>query len=251
MKVPYLSVVMPAYKEVSNFKAGVLKPTFAFLKKQSFTWEVIFVDDGSPDETLSVLQNFSKKTPHTRVITIPHGGRGAAYEKGMLEASGKYILYTDFDQSTPISELDKFWPFVKDGFDIVMGSRGGDTKTKRVDSAFNRFRAEVYVILGRLVFGFHYKDINCGFKLYKNAVAKKIFSSWVVNRPKKLKGAFMGAVDAEILYLASKFGYRVAEVPVDWYRRPTHGDPIKEPIMVLIDFLKIKLLDLVGRYDNR
>lgn len=246
---PFLSVVMPAYNEVPNFTSGVLNPTFSFLNKQKYSWEVIFVNDGSTDQTAELLEKFCKKKNNCHLVSIPHGGRAAAMIKGIDLARGKLILYTDFDQSTPIVEVEEFVSIInKTNCDIVIGSRGKSQHTKRVDNLFNKFRAEIFVYLARTLFALDYKDLNCGFKLYKNPVAKKIFSSLKVSVPKKIKGGFMGAIDSEILYLAKKYKFVVCESPVDWTRRPTHGSPWKEPLMVLIDLFKIKYIDISGGY---
>ena len=139
--------------------------------------------------------------------------------KGMLEARGKYVLYTDFDQSTSLDQVVPFIKSLKSGYDVAIGSRGYGT-TVRYDSILNKVRAGVFARLSRALLLPGIVDTSCGFKLYTNDAAKKIFSSLKVSIPRNLKDAYMGAVDTEILFLARRFGFRIDQIPVNWVRRP-------------------------------
>lgn len=250
-EAPFLSVVMPAYNEVRNFKDGVLEPSFAYLRKQKYTWEVIFVNDGSTDDTAKILGDFCRRTPGCRLITIPHGGKPVAEIKGMLAAKGKYVLYTDFDQSTALKELDVFLPYITSGkYDIVIGSRGGAENKHKDDSSYFKFRSKAFASITRNLFSLKITDFFCGYKLFTHEAAQKIFSAIFVSIPKGIKGGYMGFTDPEVLFVASKLGYRVKEIPVDWKRRPTHGHPIKEPLYVIQKMVEMKLADLQGKYNS-
>lgn len=248
---PYLSVVMPAYNEAPNFKAGLLKPSYDFLKKQKYSWEVIFVDDGSTDSTKKLLTNFCKEEKHSKLLAIPHGGRAAAMREGMLAATGKYILYTDFDQSTALEEVDRFLPFIKTKFDLVIGARGSGTTTRQ-DSYLKKIRAKAFVFIASKILLSGIEDINCGFKLYRKEPAHKIFSSLLVSKPKNLKHAYMGAIDSEILFLAKKFKYKIKSIPVNWvrYEYVSHLN-WKEPVMIIMDLVTMRTYDMLGRYNKK
>jgi dolichyl-phosphate beta-glucosyltransferase len=173
--------------------------------------------------------------------------------EGMLKAKGKYVLYTDFDQSTSLHEVERFLQsMLKNEWDLAIGTRG-DGDTKRKDSLANRIRAEIFVVVARLWMGLAIKDINCGFKLYTNHAAHEIFSSLVVSRPLKIKHAYMGAIDTEILFLAKKFQYKIIELPVNWERRPfvSHIDLRKEVGTILRDLFMMRLYSYLGKYDHK
>ncbi|KKU91241.1 MAG: Glycosyl transferase family 2 [Microgenomates group bacterium GW2011_GWA1_48_10] len=245
----FLSIVIPAFNETVNFKAGVLKPSFDFLRKQKFSWEVIFVDDGSTDETYKLLIDLCHKNKNCRVLRISHGGRAAAMAKGMLEARGKYVLYTDFDQSTSLDQVVPFIKSLKSGYDVAIGSRGYGT-TVRYDSILNKVRAGVFARLSRALLLPGIVDTSCGFKLYTNDAAKKIFSSLKVSIPRNLKDAYMGAVDTEILFLARRFGFRIDQIPVNWVRRPgTRLNVIMEVSRIMKDMFLLKYYALSGKYE--
>ena len=122
-KSPFLSVVIPCYNEEKNLRSGVLEKVRDFLKTKDFSWEVIVVDDGSEDNSRKLVKSFFEKTPHFTLIENPHQGKGLTVISGVFESRGKYILFTDLDQATPIAEIDRVLPWFKKGFDVVIGSR--------------------------------------------------------------------------------------------------------------------------------
>ncbi len=248
---PYLSVVIPAYNEAVNILDGLLDPAFSYLKKQTFPWEVILVNDGSTDKTLELLQNLAAKHKNTRVLDISHGGKAMAVRAGMLSAKGENVLFTDLDQSTPLTQAEKFLKAHQEGADVVIGVRGSGASTKN-DTFFRRFRSRVFLILVWIIAIWGIKDSQCGFKSFRRDVAKKVFSKMSVCVQGKIQGGYMGAFDVEALFLCRKFGYKISQVPVEWVKIASEKlDPIREPIKMLIDIFKIRLYDLLGRYDQK
>ena len=110
---PYLSVVIPSYNEEENIKSGVLEEIYKYLSKQKYTWEVLVSDDGSTDNSRSVAKDRVVKLKGFRVLENPHGGKPSTLRYGVAASGGKYILFTDMDQSTPINQLAKLMPFTK------------------------------------------------------------------------------------------------------------------------------------------
>src|SRR5947209_5063199 len=106
-----LSVVIPCYDEMANLQKGVLEKVKNFLDKKKFSFEVIVVDDGSTDGSVEFLKEFVKANRHFRLLQNAHFGKAGAVTKGMLEAKGERVLFTDMDQATPIEEIDKLLPF--------------------------------------------------------------------------------------------------------------------------------------------
>src|SRR5574340_267961 len=243
---PSLSVVIPAYNESKNFRDGLLEPAVAYLSQQKYTWEVIFVNDGSTDDTQNLLQGFCQKHSGYKVMTIPHGGKAAAVTTGVLAATGKIILFTDFDQSTPLRMVDKFLAAHGQGYQVAVGDRGGMGKMD--NTLFRRFRSWAFVTIVQVILlpGIH--DSQCGFKSFQNTAAKKIFSQLLVTNTGKVTGGYMGAFDVEALFLAKKFGFKIVQIPVEWQKvEGTRLNPITEPLKMLRDVFKVRFFDIFGR----
>jgi dolichyl-phosphate beta-glucosyltransferase len=121
---PYLSVVIPAYNEEQRLKRYV-PGIVEFLQSKGRPFEIVVVNDGSRDHTAQVARELSQTFPMLRLIDLnPNRGKGGAVKAGMLDARGEYVLFTDADQSTPISEVDKLFQKMEvDGYDMAIGSR--------------------------------------------------------------------------------------------------------------------------------
>lgn len=246
----FLSVVIPAYNEVENFKRGVLDQIFNYLKSVKFSWEVILVNDGSTDETPILLENFVKRFSGFRLVNISHGGKLKAIEAGLNKAQGYVILISDFDQSTPISEFNKFLPNLEKDTDIVIGDRVSRGAERINDPFFRYFRSRILNFLIKIFLFGGISDTQCGFKALKTTVAKKLLPNLKITHSAKPKGAFMGPWDIELLFLAKKGKFKIAQVPVTWQYFPSKRlSVISEPVKFLIDIFKIKLFDLLGRYN--
>ena len=211
---PYLSVIIPAYDEEDNLRRGSLDVALEYLKKQKYSWEIIAVNDGSSDATLSLLQKYP-----IRIIDNPHQGKAATVITGALAAAGDIILFTDMDQATPISELDKFIPLFKFGTDIAIGSRSGRPNAP----VFRKILAFGMIIMRTLILRLPFWDTQCGFKVFTKLAARKIFA--VMNKvhvPGVVSGpAVNPGFDLEMLYLGRKLGYKITEVPVSWRHQET------------------------------
>src|SRR4030042_6005504 len=120
---PFLTVVVPAFNEVKNFNSGALQQIEDYLSCQPYASEVIVVDDGSTDKTVECVSKFILNKNHWTIIKNPHQGKAQTVKKGVDLAEGKYVLFTDFDQATPIGEIEKLIPFMEKGYSIAIGSR--------------------------------------------------------------------------------------------------------------------------------
>ncbi len=246
----YLSVVVPSYNEQRNIKRGVLDDVFKYLKKQSYEWELIFSDDGSTDGTLAILDEFAKKDFRIKVLHNKHRGKASTVKAGMLASVGKWRLFTDFDQSTPLSEVEKLFKYAKRGAGVVIGSREmiGSLRDKEpfhrhlMGRGFN-FLVQILAIPGIL-------DTQCGFKLFSAEATEKLFNQLCVyGKDKERKDAFTGAFDVELLFLAKKDGYKIKEVPIKWKHNQTDRvSPVKDSLRMLRDIVIIRVMDLKGRY---
>jgi dolichyl-phosphate beta-glucosyltransferase len=205
-----LSIIIPAYNEKARLGASLGK-ILAYLAGKRIAAEVIVVDDGSSDLTAQVAREALEGRVAFRVISLDKNqGKGHAVKTGVLASSGAVVMFADADLSAPIEELDKFLPRLDEGFDIVIGSRalpGCDIRVHQpvvresLGKFFNR-------LVRKLVLKeWDCRDTQCGFKVFRRAAALELFARL------QTKGF---AFDVEILALAAKLGYRVAEVPVVW-----------------------------------
>ena len=249
MPQTFLSIVIPAYNETDNLKRGALDKVVHYLAKQTYPYEVIIVDDGSTDDSPAKLKEYASIHPNWRLVTNPHQGKSQAVASGVAEAQGEFILFTDFDQATPLSEVEKLLPFVKKKYDIVIGSREVKGSQRLKEPWYRHVMGRCFNFLVSLIALRGIQDTQCGFKLFKAHAANDLFPHLVVYGPHPEKTAFTGAFDVEALYIAQKRKYTIAEVPVRWkHVKTTRVSPLKDSIRMFFDLLRIRLADLTGRY---
>ncbi len=237
---------------MANLQKGVLDHVNHFLNKKGFSYEVVIVDDGSTDGSIEYIEKYVKDNPKFSLIKNPHFGKAGAVTTGMLEARGRYRLFTDMDQATPIEEVDKLLPYLQNGeYDIVIGSR----KDQRKGAPLVRlFVSRSAMVLRKFAVGLHsISDTQCGFKLFTDEAAIELFT-----KLKKIKNNFSevsGAAvtygsDIEILYIAQKKGYKIKEVNVNWlFVESRRVSPIHDSIQGVTDLIKIKSNIISGKYN--
>ena len=254
---PFLSVVIPAYNEEYNLRTGVLESVYDYLSDQKYSWEILFVDDGSTDNTASLAESFAKKHSNFFVLKESHRGKAGTVTAGILKAKGEIILFTDTDQATPIDQIEKVLPKFstkggpasggKDGYDVVIGSRHG----REGAPVIRKVMAYGFSILRLIVLRLPFKDTQCGFKAFSAKAAEEIFKRLEIfsSKNKSVGASVTAGFDLEILYIARKLGYKVAEVPVDLHHKEgTKVDPIKDSIEGLRGLLMVRLNSLQGKY---
>jgi len=247
---PELSVIIPSYNEMKNLKRGVLEEVLSYLEKSPKSWELILSDDGSNDGTKEELLEFAKKDQRIRVLTNSHVGKAGVVSAGMLAANGEWRLFTDFDQSTPLPELDNLFRFANEGFDVVIGSRE-IAGAKRDDEPFYRHAmGKVFNMFVQLLAVPGIYDTQCCFKLFSKKAALELFSKlYVYGSQQERLDAYTGAFDVELLFLANKFGYKVKEVPIVWsHAESDRVSPIKDSLRMFRDILRIRLAEILGKY---
>lgn len=247
MKEIDLSVVIPAYNEQKNIEAGCLDLVFDYLNKQKLNIEILVVDDGSSDKTAEFAKKYTKKQKNLRVLEEPHRGKAGTVIAGMLEAKGNIVLFTDMDQATPIDQIEKFFPKFEKGYDIVIGSRSGRKGAPMV----RKIMALGFVVLRTLILRLPFRDTQCGFKAFTKKSSHEIFTKMrKMHENESIKGYTVTAgFDLEILYIARKLGYKIAEVPVFWEDKgPGQVNPIKDSLIGLKGLLNVRLNSLSGKY---
>lgn len=242
-----ISVIVPVYNEEERLKI-VLEALLKSWPKKYSLQEVIFVDDGSTDKTRKILA--AKHNTLSKKLNVPvevlgyneNRGKGYAVKIGLAAAEGEWALLIDVDMSTPFSELAKFETASKKS-DVVVGTRkNGHSTVVVAQPLYRQVLGKAFTYLTQFILGVKVSDFTCGFKLIKKDVYQDIAD--------KMRIARWG-YDAEILYLASKDNYQIAEIPVKWYNDArTKVNLVKDIARSLTDLLQIRWSDVAGRYDS-
>lgn len=249
---PYLSIVIPAYNEARRLP-GTLQRILDFLDRRGYTAEIIVVDDGSTDGTAEVARRVDGGRGRITVIENPHYGKGATVRRGMLEARGAIVMFSDADLSTPIEELEKLLPWFERGYDVVIGSREGHGARRYDEPFYRHLMGRVFNAVVRALAVRGIQDTQCGFKAFRREVAHDLFRRMrlYTGDGHVVTNSMVTAFDVEILYLAQKLGYRIKEVPVEWYySNETKVNPIKDSWRNLRDVLTVRWNALRGVYDE-
>jgi dolichyl-phosphate beta-glucosyltransferase len=237
---PYLSVVIPAYNEEQRLQNS-LEQVVAYLDRQSFSSEVLVVDDGSTDATSAIARSYAGEHATVRILRYtPNFGKGHAVRVGMREADGQLMLLCDADLSTPIQDLEKLLPFLDEGYDVVIGSRGLPDSDLRVHQPWLRERLGRSFNLVVRVLGLpEFADTQCGFKLFTRRAARDVFPRLFTDR---------WAFDVEALLVAKMMGYRIREVPVTWVNAAGSKVNVwRDATSTLRDLLRIRAAWLLRR----
>ena len=232
----YLSVIIPAYNEEERI-GGTLAKIYSFLKTKNYDYEVIVVDDGSADKTIQEAQRSRLfKENNLRVIKNRiNTGKGFSVKRGILASRGEYVLFSDADLSTPIEELDKLLAYIKEGYDVVIGSRGVIDSDVRVHQPWHREKmGKVFNLFVKSMLFKEFNDTQCGFKVFKGDVARGI--------AKHLK-IYGFCFDVELLYLAKIKGCRIKEAGVVWHNSlQSKVSAVNSSINMFLDLIKIRLI---------
>jgi glycosyltransferase involved in cell wall biosynthesis len=255
---PDISIIIPCWNEEKNLEHGVLDEVHQYLTGQPFSWEAIIVDDGSTDNSKSLVQRFVADKENFTLLEIPHGGKPAAVWAGIQQARGEIVLFTDMDQSTPIVELDKLLPWYEQGFDVVIGSRG---VLREGTSLLRKVGSFVFLTLRQIFLLRNIRDTQCGFKSTRRHVALEVFPRLQYFKQKEQPtGWKVSAYDVELLYLCEKAGYRIKEVVVRWRNRDQSDTKsqqgelaryLHESAEMGREVMRVKLNQIKGLYDER
>ena len=230
MSEPELSLVIPAYNEEARLGA-TLQRLRGWLQAPRPPAEILVVDDGSADRTVAIARAALEGTRGSVLTGEPNRGKGYAVRRGVLAATGRTVLITDADLSTPIEEHDKLAAaMLAHGLHVAIGSRalygsqGQNPLRQLMGKTFNRIM--------RGMTGLPFQDTQCGFKLLDRAATRPIVERMVVDR---------FAFDVEFLYLCRQASLRVEEVPVVWRNAP--GSKVSlmgDPANMLWDVAKLR-----------
>lgn len=242
---PELSIVIPAYNEAHRLPS-YLDRIVAYLQARRLSYEVLVVDDGSRDDTARCVLASAQHHRHLRLLRQERNrGKGAAIRLGMQAARGQLQLFADADGATAIEELPRLEAAIAQGAHLAIGSRTLASRDPRYSVAARWHRSVLGSLFNTVVqrlgmWGI--QDTQCGFKLFRQAVAQDLFSVAQVNGY---------GLDLEILYLARDRGYRIAEVPVNWSDQAgSKVHPLRDGIAMLFELLTVRRRNARGLYKS-
>ena len=247
MTKPFLSLIIPAYNEEHRLP-NTLEQVLSFLQAQTYTSEVLVVENASQDQTFRIAQNYALQyaarkdefSPTLRVIQEPQRGKGAAVQRGMLVAFGEYRFMCDSDLSMPIAEINRFLPPSLLDFDVAIASREARGAIRYHEPAYRHLGGRAVNLMIRLLALPGLNDTQCGFKCFRAPVAKDLFQRQTLRN---------WSFDIEILFIARRRGYRIIELPIPWYfDAETKLSPVRDALRMGFDILKIRTNSWQGKY---
>jgi glycosyltransferase involved in cell wall biosynthesis len=239
---PFLSIIIPAHNEESRLP-DTLEQVTRFLAKQSYTSEIIVVENGSTDRTYAIAHEFAQNHENVRVIQNDWRGKGLAIQRGIKEAKGEYLFMCDADLSMPVEEISKFLPPQLQNVDVAIASREAPGAVRYDEPYYRHLTGRVFNWLIRLLVLPGLQDTQCGFKCIRAEVARDIF------RYQTLTG---WAFDVEMLYIARRHGYRIVEIPIDWYHNADSKiSVLRDSLRMFLDLLLIRRNARRGLYDPK
>ena len=235
-----VSFVIPAFNEATRI-LDTLQRIAEYGKHVSHETEILVVDDGSTDETASIVERLN----YSGLRLIRNGtnrGKGYSVKSGVLAATGDYVLFSDADLSTPIEEMTNLLAVaVKENADVVVGSRGLDSRyIEKHQSSVREGGGRLFNVMVRLLLGLNIRDTQCGFKLFKREKVQSAFQ-------KQTTDGF--GFDPELLFVMSRQGLKILEVPVRWSH--VEGSKIRffrDGFLMFTDLLRIRWNNLTGKY---
>jgi dolichyl-phosphate beta-glucosyltransferase len=229
-----LSVIIPAYNEELRLPRTI-SHVIEYLKAQPYRSEIIVVNDGSTDETERVVRQQDATPVVLRILAHPdhaNHGKGASVRRGMMEAVGVYRLFMDADNSTTLDQIDHFWPYFEQGYDLVIGSRALEDSIIGVRQArYKELAGRLGNWLIRMLAVPGIRDTQAGFKMFAGNKTDLIFSRQTIDR---------WGYDIELLAIARLHGCRIKEVPITWINASGSKVTMRSYFQVLGDVLKIR-----------
>jgi glycosyltransferase involved in cell wall biosynthesis len=226
--LPFLSLIIPAYNEEQRLPSTLTKVQ-AFLTDQSYESEVLVVENGSSDRTAAVAEEFA---PGVQLLREPQRGKGLAVRRGMLSASGDYRFICDADLSMPIEQVNRFLPPKLDEYDIAIASREASGAVRYDEPVYRHWIGRAFNLLVKTLAVPGFQDTQCGFKCFTAEAAEALFPI------QRIDG---WTFDVELLFIARRLGYRVKEVPIDWYYFPgSRVRMLRDSWLMLTDLFRVR-----------
>ncbi len=236
----FLSIIIPAYNEETRLP-DTLSKVGSFLSTQSYSHEVLIVNNNSTDRTEEIINNYCSHFPVMQGLFEEKPGKGAAVRCGMLQAQGEFAFMCDADLSMPIEELVNFLPPKLEGIDISIASREAPGAIRYHEPHYRHFGGRMMNWLIQLFILPGLNDTQCGFKCFSKQAAQDLFhhqtlSGW--------------SFDIELLYVARQRGYKIQEMPIPWYyHQESKVNAFRDALQILKDIHTIRRNANQGIYD--
>jgi dolichyl-phosphate beta-glucosyltransferase len=239
---PLLTIIIPAYNEERRLPQ-TLPRVLAFAAAQDYGVEVLVVDNASTDRTADIVRAAAADHPILSLLFQPVPGKGAAVRKGVPSARGKYVFLCDADLAMPVEEVTKFLPPRLSDYDVAIASREAPGAVRYNEPWYRHMMGRAFNLLVRLLAVPGIQDTQCGFKCFRRQIALDLFAA------QKIDG---WAFDVEILHIARQRGYRIVEVPVNWYYGTnSRVSPLRDSWNMLREVLQIRRNSLAGLYESK
>ena len=236
---PFLSIIIPARNEETRLPRA-LGQVFAFLEKQTYSYEVLVVENGSQDRTLEMAREFTQYFPGLCILHEDLPGKGRAVRRGVLEANGNYRLIADADFSMPVDQINRFLP-PDCTTDIAIASREAAGAKRYNEPGFRHLTGRVYNFWIRSLLLPGLQDTQCGFKCFRAGVAKDIFPRQTITG---------WSFDVELLAIARHRNYSICEIGIPWYYNPgSKINVLHDSSRMFLDLLQIRRNLRWGVYD--
>ncbi len=240
MTSPLLSIIIPAYNEEIRLP-DTLERIQRFIELQTYAVEVVIVENGSRDRTLQIARDFAAKHPQFHALHEERRGKGNAVRTGMLAAAGEYHFICDADLSMPIEQVNRFLPPQLVSMDVAIASREAPGSMRYNEPEYRHLTGRVFNTLVRWLALPGLQDTQCGFKCFRAGVAADVFQCQTIDG---------WTFDVEVLYIARRYGYKIQEIPIDWYFNPdSKVRVLRDSWQMFKDLLRIRANGRRGVYD--
>ena len=245
MSRPYLTIIIPAYNEAQRIPHSLTKIA-TFLRAQSYSTEILVVENRSTDHTSAVVRAFvqtvSATDPFTLELLHSVPGKGAAVKTGMLAGKGDYLFICDADLSMPIEEIAKFLPPEQEpgGYDVAIASREIAGAVRYNEPFYRHLMGRVFNFVVRKLIIPGIEDTQCGFKMFTREAAAQVFPYQTIDG---------WGFDPEVLYISRIRGLHLIEVPINWhYMAESRINPLVDTIKMVREVLRIRRNGQQGLY---
>jgi dolichyl-phosphate beta-glucosyltransferase len=236
-----LTIVVPAFNEEKRLPE-TLPQVLTFAEAREYPVEVLVVDNASTDRTAEIVRQMASGHPVLSLLHQPIRGKGAAVRKGLLEGRGEYLFMCDADLAMPIEEVAKFLPPRLAGYDIAIASREAAGAVRYNEPGYRHLMGRAFNLVVRSLAVPGIQDTQCGFKCFRRDVARDLLAVQTIDG---------WAFDVEILHIGVRRGYRIVEVPVNWYYgEGSRISPVQDSIKMLMEVLRIRRNGRAGVYDR-
>ena len=238
---PFLSLILPAHNEETRLP-DTLRQVLEFAERQTYTMEILVVENGSADRTFQIAKDFAMQHPKIRVLQNSQRGKGRAVRQGMLAATGEFRFMCDVDFSMPVEAINLFLPPNQESYDIAIASREVTGAARLGEPYYRHFIGRIYNGLIRWLALPGLQDTQCGFKCFRGGVAEELFK----------RQTLMGwSFDVEILLIARQLGYKIIELPIHWYYNPhSKIKVVRDSFTMGVDLITIRLNAIRGFYTH-